>query len=99
MSNQQYTLECSRKLEFEKKRSVVCHNYKITPDNDCELREKATHFVIRLSLTFTDGISIDRQLSHARVTIDDSQELECCESMCDLVYDSMVVFKNQAHEY
>ena len=85
VSNQQYTLKCSRSLVFEKDSSVVCHNYKIIQDNECELRESATHFVIRLSLTFTDRVHIDQQLSHARVTIDDSQEPECCESMCGLV--------------
>ena len=85
MSNNQYTLECNRQLEFNKGTKVVSHNYTIKQDNECELRENPTHFILRLSLSLTMGINIDPQFSTARIIIDDSNETECCEFMCNLL--------------
>ena len=77
ISSQQFTLECSRELQFEKGSSIQCHDYNITQDNVCELSESATHFQLRLSVTDTDLLSIDNGKSTATVTIDDSSEPEC----------------------
>ena len=78
-SSNQYILECSRELYFQKGDSVQCHEYKINQDEVCELKENATHFELRLSVTDTDQLSIDNEKSTAAVTIDDSSEPECCE--------------------
>ena len=78
-SSSQYILECSRELYFQKGDSVQCHEYKINQDEVCELKENATHFELRLSVTYTDQLSIDNEKSTTTVTIDDSSEPECCE--------------------
>ena len=78
-STTQYTLECDRQLNFSIGDSIHCHNYSIADDDDCELNENETQFRLRLSL-FNNGIQIQRNLSVARVVIDDSEEPECCKS-------------------
>ena len=76
ISSTQYTLECNRILHFEIGQAEVCHNYSITNDEMCEL---ATRFKLRLSLSSTDNLRINSSLSETMVTIDDSQEPECCK--------------------
>ena len=76
ISSTQYTLECNRVLHFEIGQAEVCHNYSITNDEMCEL---ATQFKLRLSLSSTDNLRINSSLSETMVTIDDSQEPECCK--------------------
>ena len=79
ISSQQFTLECSRELQFEKGSPEQCHEYNITQDDVCELKESATHFKLRISVTDTDLLSIDYGKSTATVSIDDSSEPECCK--------------------
>ena len=75
----QYTLECNRVLHFEIGQAEVCHNYSITNDETCELGANATQFKLRLSLSSTDRLGIKSSLSETMVTIDDSEEPECCK--------------------
>ena len=77
-SNEQYTLECNRILHFEVGQSQVCYNYNITNDERCELGASETHFKLRLSLSSTTNLRINPIFSSATVTIDDSNEPECC---------------------
>ena len=79
ISNTQYTLECNRVLHFEFGQSEVCHNYRITNDETCEVDANATQFKLQLSLSSTDRLRINSSLSETMVTIDDSQEPECCK--------------------
>ena len=77
-SNEQYTLECNRILHFAVGQSQVCYNYNITNDERCELGTNETHFKLRLSLSSTTNLRIDPIFSSATVTVDDSNEPECC---------------------
>ena len=77
-SNEQYTLECNRILHFEVGQSQVCYNYNITNDERCELGTSETQFKLRLSLSSTTNLRIDPTFSSATVTVDDSNEPECC---------------------
>ena len=79
ISSTQYTLECNRVLHFEVGQADVCHNYSITNDDTCELGANATQFKLQLSLSSTDRLHINSSLSETMVTIDDSQEPECCK--------------------
>ena len=79
ISSAQYTLECNRVLHFEVGQSEVCHNYTITNDDTCELGANATQFKLHLSLSSTDKLRINSSLSETVVTVDDSQEPECCK--------------------
>ena len=79
ISSTQYTLECNRVLHFEVGQPKVCHNYTIKNDEACELGANATQFKLRLSLSSTDRLRINSSLSETMVTIDDSQEPECCK--------------------
>ena len=79
ISSTQYTLECNRVLQFEIGQAGVCHNYSITNDEMCELGANATQFKLQLSLSSTDKLRINSSLSETMVTIDDSQEPECCK--------------------
>ena len=79
ISSTQYTLECNRVLQFEVGQTQVCHNYSITNDEMCELGANATQFKLQLSLSSTDKLRINSSLSETMVTIDDSQEPECCK--------------------
>ena len=78
ISNEQYTLECNRVLHFEVGQSQVCYNYNITNDDICELGASETQFKLRLSISSTTNLRIDPTFSSATVTIDDSNEPECC---------------------
>ena len=78
-SSSQYILECSKELHFQKGDSVQCHDYIINQDEVCELKENATQFELRLSVTDTYQLSIDNEKSTTTVAIDDSSEPECCE--------------------
>ena len=77
-SNEQYTLECNRVLHFEVGQSQVCYNYNIINDERCELDASETQFKLRLSLSSTTNLRIDPIFSSTTVTIDDSNEPECC---------------------
>ena len=79
ISSTQYTPECNRVLQFEVGQSEVCHNYSIANDEKCELGANATQFKLHLSLSSTDKLHINPSLSETMVTIDDSQEPECCK--------------------
>ena len=79
ISSIQYTPECNRVLQFEIGQAEVCHNYNITNDEMCELGANATQFKLQLSLSSTDKLGINSSLSETMVTIDDSQEPECCK--------------------
>ena len=79
ISSTQYTPECNRVLHFEVGQAEVCHNYTITNDETCELGANATQFKLQLSLSLTDRLGINSSLSETMVTIDDSQEPECCK--------------------
>ena len=81
VSNDQYTLECTRELIFQEGTSTVCHIYNISQDNVCELEGKLTYFQLRLSLTSTVGLRLGPSVSAAMVNIDDTREPECCESL------------------
>ena len=81
-SSEQYTLECKRNLYFAVGQSEECYNYNITDDQNCELHERTTHFKLRLSLSSTTNLRIDSFSSEAIVTIDDSNEPECCKCFC-----------------
>ena len=78
ISNVQYTLECDRILHFEVGQSQVCYNYNITNDGRCELGASETQFKLRLSISSTTNLRINPTFSSATVTIDDSNEPECC---------------------
>ena len=77
-SNEQCTLECHKVLHFEVGQSQVCYNYNITNDERCKLGASEMHFKLRLSLSSTTNLRIDPNFSSATVTIDDSNEPECC---------------------
>ena len=77
-STDQYTLECNRILHFEVGQSQVCYDYNITNDDICELGASETQFKLRLSLSSTTNLHIDPYFSSATVTVDDSNEPECC---------------------
>ena len=77
-SNKQCTLECNRILHFEVGQSQVCYDYNITSDERCELGASEMHFKLRLSLSSTNNLRIDPNFSSTTVTIDDSNEPECC---------------------
>ena len=79
ISSIQYTPECNRVLRFQVGQADVCHNYSITNDDMCELGANATQFKLQLSLSSTDRLGINSSLSQTMVTIDDSQEPECCK--------------------
>ena len=107
ISSIQYTLECNRVLHFEVGQSEVCHSYTITNDETCELGVNATQFKLRLSLSSTDRLRINSSLSETMVTIDDSQEPECCKyssyiqpvCLCLLYRCGSSVPKNQLHTF
>ena len=79
ISSTQYTLEYNRVLHFEVGQAKMCHNYSITNNEMCELGANATQFKLQLSLSSTDKLRINSSLSETMVTIDDSQEPECCK--------------------
>ena len=81
-SNNQYSLACNARLEFEVNEREKCYNYNITDDEDCELGvSRKTLFKVQLALTTTNDQTIllttGREL--AKVFIDDSAEPECCK--------------------
>ena len=58
----------------------MCYNYNITDDQVCELEDLTTIFQVQMGLLTSDsGIHIDPLQRVANITIDDTDELECCE--------------------
>ena len=79
VSDQEYGPGCIQELEFKQRIPVVCHQYTIKQDDECEVEEQPTHFVLLLGLTSTDRLRLDPSSSSLRITIDDSREPECCK--------------------
>ena len=56
----------------------MCYNYSIEDDPVCELGNLTTIFQVQMGLLTSDnGIHIGERV--ANITIDDTDELECCE--------------------
>ena len=77
----EYVLECNRRLTFEMFDEMKCHNYTIIDDDDCELGLMETMLKLRLAVTSTSVLGLEINSSNAvtTVTIDDRGEPECCE--------------------
>ena len=79
-SNDQYTLVCNVRLSFSVDgKNIMCYNYSITDDEDCELGEMVeTVFKVRLAL-LTFDIGLHSGYDTATIVIDDRDEPECCK--------------------